>query len=583
MATAVTAVTTAPQPVPATATAPAASAAPTDPFNLILGTAVAAATPPADDASLAVGDAEADLLADPRTTDQNALALAAAGVLVVVPGITPAAPQATPTVDLDAAAVGVTTATSDNLPALAADTQSRTEQLRFQIAAGLQNQTPLTQQPDTRARPTTPPETPPATRTAVPEVPAPPAAGPNPTAATPANPLPAGVPAARTPTIPAQAPIVTDAVVVPAPPVPLTPPDVTVEATNAVAGLPDVTVGDRPSVAGERFVALANTGARLAETAPTAAPAVPFADVARDAGITPPTAASQQSPSLPPQAATSTQPTPVTTQPALPLAQPVTVVAEPVTVAPPVAPPSVTVTPQPAAVAPQTITAPVTAYPAALAPSRPEMSTDVFVTPTAGIVTETATGRATRLAQTPVAELARDADTTLPQGVAVPAPVTVPTSPQMTDAPPAVARSVPATPVAVQLTDGVVAHTRHLAATGEVEFRMRLDPPDLGQVRVNLVGSGDHVRGEVVVADDAVRRMIESQLPELRQRLEAAGVTVQRFDVTTSSDFGGGSANPNGRSADRTPTDVPPVPTAARATRPWYAAPLPASGLDVTV
>jgi flagellar hook-length control protein FliK len=47
----------------------------------------------------------------------------------------------------------------------------------------------------------------------------------------------------------------------------------------------------------------------------------------------------------------------------------------------------------------------------------------------------------------------------------------------------------------------------------------------------------------VLVADDAVRRMIESQLPELRQRLEAAGVNVQALDIATDPNTGG-SRNP---------------------------------------
>lgn len=489
MATAVTAVTTAPLPPTATATAPAADA-PTDLFSAVLGATVAGAdaTSLADDAGL-VEDVAADVFADPRATDLNAVALAAAGVLVVVPGVTPAAPQATPTVDLTDAG-GATTVTSDDLPARAADAQSRSEQLRFQLAAGLQNQTPLTQQPGERTPTATQPETlptPPAVADQARPAPV------TPTAAAPANPLPNGPRAARVPTIPAQVPIVTDAVIPPAAPAPLTPPDVAVEAAPAVAGLPGAVIGDRPSMAGERFVALATTGARLAETAPAAAPAVPFADVARDAGVTPPVAA-----------------------------------------------------------APETITA-------------------------SAVPTGTTAGL-TIGAREALPEPARDID---PSSFGAALPVTAPVAPQTTDAPPAVARAAPATPVAVQLTDGVTAHAHTLAATGEVEFRMRLDPPDLGQVRVNLIGSGEHVRGELVVADDAVRRMIESQLPELRQRLEAAGVTVQRFDVTT--DTTGGGANANGGSADRTPAEVQPAPAAPRPARAWYAAPAPASGLDVTV
>ncbi|MBX9581944.1 MAG: flagellar hook-length control protein FliK, partial [Gemmataceae bacterium] len=98
-------------------------------------------------------------------------------------------------------------------------------------------------------------------------------------------------------------------------------------------------------------------------------------------------------------------------------------------------------------------------------------------------------------------------------------------------------------PAAVQVADGVVAHARTLDRDGTVEFRLRLDPPELGRVYVRLLADGDAVRGHVVVADEAVRQVIESQLPELRQRLEAAGLSVGRFDV--SADPGAdGRGNP---------------------------------------
>lgn len=104
---------------------------------------------------------------------------------------------------------------------------------------------------------------------------------------------------------------------------------------------------------------------------------------------------------------------------------------------------------------------------------------------------------------------------------------------------PAPVGHTPPTPAA-QLAEAVTAHARVLDAEGKVEFRIRLDPPDLGPVKVHLVANGDEIRGQVVVADDAVRKMIESQLPELRQRLDAAGVTVHHFDVTADTSGGGG-------------------------------------------
>ena len=81
---------------------------------------------------------------------------------------------------------------------------------------------------------------------------------------------------------------------------------------------------------------------------------------------------------------------------------------------------------------------------------------------------------------------------------------------------------------------------------------------------------------------EAVRGLIESQLPELRQRLEAAGVSVQQFDVSTDPNTGG-NRNPYREAAlqeffPRAPisTGAPTVPR-ARIGRP------DPGSLDVTV
>lgn len=92
--------------------------------------------------------------------------------------------------------------------------------------------------------------------------------------------------------------------------------------------------------------------------------------------------------------------------------------------------------------------------------------------------------------------------------------------------------------VVTQVADHIVTHAHVVARGGETEFRMRLDPPELGALKIRLVSDGDSIHGQVVVSSDAVRRMIESQLPELRQRLEDAGVSVQNFNVTTDANPG---------------------------------------------
>ncbi|MBY0456825.1 MAG: flagellar hook-length control protein FliK, partial [Gemmataceae bacterium] len=85
------------------------------------------------------------------------------------------------------------------------------------------------------------------------------------------------------------------------------------------------------------------------------------------------------------------------------------------------------------------------------------------------------------------------------------------------------------------------------------------DPPQLGPVRIRLTADADGIHGQVVVSNDAIRRMIESQLPELRQRLEAAGVSVQNLDV---------SAGDTGRSAADTGTPTYGTDFAPASTRP---------------
>jgi flagellar hook-length control protein FliK len=121
---------------------------------------------------------------------------------------------------------------------------------------------------------------------------------------------------------------------------------------------------------------------------------------------------------------------------------------------------------------------------------------------------------------------------------ALAAPMPVSDAPQLATVAPLTAATAP-TPAA-QIAETVVSQAHVLERDGGVEIRMRLDPPDLGRVQVRLLTRGDEVHGQVLVANDAVRGMLESQLPELRQRLEAAGVNVQQFSVSTDPGTGGG-------------------------------------------
>ena len=145
----------------------------------------------------------------------------------------------------------------------------------------------------------------------------------------------------------------------------------------------------------------------------------------------------------------------------------------------------------------------------------------------------------------------------------------LPTSPaglNIVDRPAAGAKTeVPSAPE--QIAQSVVSQVRVLNKDETVEYSIRLDPPDLGRVQIRLISTGDNLSAHVTVATDAVRQMMESQLPELRQRLEQAGVNATQIDVSTQTagqQAGSGEGNSRWQDARQEypffrPPDLPPA------------------------
>lgn len=92
---------------------------------------------------------------------------------------------------------------------------------------------------------------------------------------------------------------------------------------------------------------------------------------------------------------------------------------------------------------------------------------------------------------------------------------------------------------AAQIADGIIERASLAQSDGKVEFQMRLDPPELGPLKVKLILHGDRMSAAVVVSNDAIRSMIESQLPDLRQRLADVGLKLPDVDVSTGGGQGG--------------------------------------------
>ena len=64
---------------------------------------------------------------------------------------------------------------------------------------------------------------------------------------------------------------------------------------------------------------------------------------------------------------------------------------------------------------------------------------------------------------------------------------------------------------------------------------LRLDPPDLGPLRVSLNLSGDQATAVFVSAHPAVRAAVEAALPQLQQALADAGIQLGNTSVGDQS------------------------------------------------
>jgi flagellar hook-length control protein FliK len=127
-------------------------------------------------------------------------------------------------------------------------------------------------------------------------------------------------------------------------------------------------------------------------------------------------------------------------------------------------------------------------------------------------------------------------------------PVTfeVPAAQPVPDASPVADPATPANPAA-ELTDPVMeAQARRVMAdvvrgvrasfTNNVgRLHLRLDPPELGRVTMNMVQDGSEIRLEIEAQTDAARQTIESNIDQLRESLTRQGATAVTVDVRGGS------------------------------------------------
>ncbi len=70
------------------------------------------------------------------------------------------------------------------------------------------------------------------------------------------------------------------------------------------------------------------------------------------------------------------------------------------------------------------------------------------------------------------------------------------------------------------------------------EIKIKLDPPALGTVRMNISTSGDSVRTVIIAENHAVKQIIENNLIQLRDSMSGQGLKVESFTVLVGGDEG---------------------------------------------
>src|SRR5206468_12515124 len=138
-------------------------------------------------------------------------------------------------------------------------------------------------------------------------------------------------------------------------------------------------------------------------------------------------------------------------------------------------------------------------------------------------------------------------------------------------------RSMPRRTVAEQIV-GQVANVRH---EGRQSMSLRLDPPELGAVRIDAVLDGRHVSLEIRTEHAEARAMVDGSLPAIRQALEDRGFVADQLSVQLGMDTATGSA---GHDAARFAHPAsPPPPEPKRMIAPRRVARVPVEGLDLLV
>ncbi|MCH8158156.1 MAG: flagellar hook-length control protein FliK [Nitrospinae bacterium] len=105
------------------------------------------------------------------------------------------------------------------------------------------------------------------------------------------------------------------------------------------------------------------------------------------------------------------------------------------------------------------------------------------------------------------------------------------------------------TPIETRVIDQIVNRISLRSNGSKNVIKIRLDPPSLGTVRLNITTSGESVRAVIITENHAVKLIIENNLSQLRDSMNGQGLKMDGFTVLVGGEshpeFSGQNDHPN--------------------------------------
>lgn len=91
-------------------------------------------------------------------------------------------------------------------------------------------------------------------------------------------------------------------------------------------------------------------------------------------------------------------------------------------------------------------------------------------------------------------------------------------------------------PAETKIINQIVEKFSIRSAGDQNNIKLRLDPPSLGSVRMNISTVGDSVRTTIVVENQAVKQAIENNISQLRDSMHSQGLEAEQINVTVGGE-----------------------------------------------